>query len=46
MTSWRYRLVYDKKDIVVPGLFEDYYKEKETEEYKAVKWCKDSGIVK
>jgi len=46
MLNWRYWLVYDKKDIVTPALFEDYYKEKDTEEYKAVKRCKDNGIVK
>ncbi len=44
--SWRYRVVYDKKDITVPMLFEDYYKDPSTEEYKAVKYCKDNWIIK
>ena len=46
MCSWRYRVVYDKKDITTPPLFEDYYKEVDTEEYKAIKWCKDIGLIK
>lgn len=46
MLNWRYWLVYDKKDIVVEPLFEDYYKDENTEEYKAVKWCKENGLIK
>lgn len=46
MISWRYWIVYDKKDIVTPSLFEDYYKEKDSEEYIAVKFLKDAWIIK
>lgn len=42
----RYWIVYDKKDITTPPLFDDYHKDKDTEEYKAVKLMKDLWLIK
>lgn len=46
MINRRYRVVFDKKDIKGDELFTDFYREPASEEYKAVKYCKDTGLIK
>ena len=46
MVSWRYRITYDKKDIVNEKLFEDFYADENSEDYKAMKRMKDKWYYK
>jgi len=45
--NFRYWILFDKKDIKMDNLFIDFAGvNKNSEEYKAVKWAKDNGIIK
>jgi len=46
MLAWRYRITYDKKDIVADKLFDDYYADENSEDYKAMKFMKDKWFLK
>ena len=46
MISWRYWITYDKKDITNEKLFDDFYAEENSEDYKAMKWMKENGLYK
>lgn len=43
--SWRYRIIYDKKDIKPEALYPDFNPNVWTEAYEAVKWAKDNWII-
>jgi hypothetical protein len=42
----RYFLVFDKKDMIDKPLFIDYAKGSEAEHTEAVRWAKETGIIK